>query len=253
MDALRTAAAIRYVAPLREGGSLPAIVEADDLGTYVLKFRGAGQGAKALVAEVIAGGIAQALGLKVPEMVLLQLDAALGQNEPDAEIRSLIKGSAGLNLGFDYLPGALGYEPALLPLDPALAARIVWFDAFVTNVDRTSRNTNLLLWHRELYLIDHGAALYAHHDWPDGMRTSRAPFPRIRDHVLLPRAAAPPGLDEELASLLTGEVLSGVLARVPDAWLPAPAAESRAAYLAFFEQRLRPPRPFVEELKHARF
>jgi hypothetical protein len=254
MPALRTAAAIRYVTPLREGGSLPAIVEADDLGTYVLKFRGAGQGPRALVAEVIAGGIARALGLKVPEIVLLQLDPGLGQNEPDSEIRALIKASAGLNLGLDYLPGSLTYEPGLLAVDVdrALAAQIVWFDALVMNVDRTVRNTNMLLWHRTLYLIDHGAALYFHHDWPAGLESSRSPFTPGRQHVLLPSAGDVAAVDEGLTARLAGGVLADILAQVPDDWLPAPAADSRAAYLRFFQERLTPPRPFVEELRHAR-
>jgi hypothetical protein len=248
---LRTVAAVRYVTPLREGGSLPAIVEADDLGTYVLKFRGAGQGEKALVAEIIAGGIARALGLELPEIVKVELDPVLGRNEPDYEIRSLIQASAGLNLGFDYLPGSIAYEPALVEVAPDLAARIVWFDALVTNVDRTARNTNLLLWHRRLYLIDHGAALYFHHDWPAGLSRSRARFPQLRDHVLLPVASDLRTVDEELASRLSDEVLRGIVAQVPDAWLPGPAGESRAAYVDHLSRRLAPPRPFVEEAMHA--
>jgi hypothetical protein len=249
---LRTVAAIRYVTPLREGGSLPAIVEADDLGTYVLKFRGAGQGARALVAELIAGQIAQALGLPIPEMVFMSLDSALGDNEPDAEIRSLIKASAGLNMAFDYLPGSLAYEPGLMALDGDLAARIVWFDALVMNVDRTVRNTNLLLWHRQLHLIDHGAALYFHHDWPAGLAKSRAPFPQLRQHVLHEQGAASlRAVDDAMASRLTGDVLPGILDQVPDEWLPPPAADSRIAYLKFLEERLRAPRPFIEEPGHA--
>jgi hypothetical protein len=253
MAPLRTVTAIRYVTPLREGGSLPAIVEADDLGTYVLKFRGAGQGPKALVAELVAGQVAQALGLPMPEMVFMSLDTALGDNEPDAEIRALIKASAGLNLAFDYLPGSLAYEPGLVALDDDLRARIVWFDALVMNVDRTVRNTNLLLWHRRLHLIDHGAALYFHHDWPAGLGKSRSPFAQLREHVLY--AQGGPGLaavDEELAARLTGEVLPEILSRVPDDWLPPPAADSRLAYVKFLEERLRPPRPFIEEPPHAR-
>jgi hypothetical protein len=251
MSPLRTVAATRYVTPLREGGSLPAIVEADDLGTYVLKFRGAGQGPKALVAELVAGQIAQALGLPVPEIVLMSLDSALGENEPDAEIRSLIKSSAGLNLALDYLPGSLAYEPGLVTLDGDVAARIVWFDALVMNVDRTARNTNLLLWHRQLHLIDHGAALYFHHDWPGGLAKSRAPFPQIRHHVLHAQGAASlRAVDEELTSRLAGDVLPAILGQVPDEWLPAP--DARAAYVKFLEERLRSPRPFIEEPTNAR-
>jgi hypothetical protein len=249
---LRTVTAIRYVTPLREGGSLPAIVEADDLGTYVLKFRGAGQGPKALVAELVAGQVGRALGLPIPEMVFMSLDTALGDNEPDSEIRALIKASAGLNLAFDYLPGSLAYEPGLVAVDPDLAARIVWFDGLVMNVDRTVRNTNLLLWHRQLHLIDHGAALYFHHDWPAGLAKSRAPFPQLRQHVLHAQGAAGlPAVDQELTARLTGDVLPGILAQVPDDWLPPPAPDSRAAYLKFLEERLSAPRPFLEEPRHA--
>jgi hypothetical protein len=249
---LRTVAAMRYVTPLREGGSLPAIVEADDMGTYVLKFRGAGQGEKALVAELVAGEMARALGLRVPEIVFMELDPVLGRNEPDFEIRSLIQASAGRNLAFDYLPGSIAYEPAASAPDPDLAARIVWFDAFVTNVDRTARNTNLLVWHRQLYLIDHGASLYFHHDWPAGLKRSRAGFPHVRDHVLLPFAGDLRAVDEESAARLGGGLLAEILAQVPDAWLPEPAAESRAAYVDFLAERLAPPRPFLEEALDAR-
>ena len=251
MAPLRTVAATRYVTPLREGGSLPAIVEADDLGTYVLKFRGAGQGEKALMAEVIAGGIARALDLPVPEIVLVELDPVLGRNEPDYEIRSLIQASGGLNLGFDFLPGSIGYDPGVIAVDPDLAARIVWFDGLVTNIDRTARNSNLLVWHGTLYLIDHGAALYFHHDWPAGLARSRAPFPQLRDHVLRPCARDPNAFDAELTARLGGDVLREILDQVPDAWLPGPAGESRAAYLRYLTERLAAPRPFLEEATHA--
>ena len=182
----------------------------------------------------------------------MQLDPALGQNEPDAEIRALIKASAGLNLALDYLPGSLTYEPGLLPLDRALAARIAWFDALVINVDRTVRNTNMLLWHRQLYLIDHGAALYVHHDWPEGMQKGRAPFPQIRQHVLAPQAGDLTDVDQALAARLSPDLLSAILAQVPDEWLPAPAADSRALYLRYLQERLTAPRPFLTELSHAR-
>jgi hypothetical protein len=236
---------MRYVTPLREGGSMPAIVEADDLGTYVLKFRGAGQGAKVLVAEVIAGGIAGALGLKVPEIVFMELDPVLGRNEPDYEIRSLIKASAGLNLAFDYLPGSIGYDPALSAPDAELASRIVWFDAFIMNADRSPRNPNMLLWHRELYLIDHGAALYFHHDWPGGLEKSRARYAQLADHVLLPYATALRRVDDEMASRLGRQALVEIVAQVPDAWLPEPAEQSRAAYVDFLADRVTAPRPFL--------
>src|SRR5215813_8583212 len=206
---LRKVSATRYVTPLREGGSLPAIIEADDDGMYVLKFRGAGQGPKALIAELVAGELARALGLLVPDIVFMELDPVLGRSEPDYEIRNLIKASAGLNLALDYLPGALTYTPAApAPLDPDLASAIVWFDAYVTNVDRTARNTNLLLWHKRLWLIDHGAALYFHHTWhEDFLARSRAPFAPIKDHVLLPFATALAEADARLSALLTEDHL----------------------------------------------
>jgi hypothetical protein len=246
----RTVAARRYVTPLREGGSLPGIVEADDLGTYVLKFRGAGQGTKALVAEIIAGELARALGLPMPEIVFVELDPAIGRNEPDYEIRSLIQASGGLNLGFDFLPGAIGYEPGAFTVDVPLAARIVWFDALVMNVDRTAKNANLLVWHRTLHLIDHGAALYVHHDWPAGLAKSRAPFPQIAQHILRgPGVAAEVArADAQLAASLTAEVIDRIVALVPDAWLPEPTAGSRAAYARFLSDRLAAPRTFVEEI-----
>jgi hypothetical protein len=246
---VRTVSTRRYVTPLREGGSLPAIVEADDLGTYVLKFRGAGQGPKVLVAELVAGEIARALALPVPEIVLVELDPVIGRNEPDYEIRSLIQASGGLNLGLDYLPGAIAYDPALARPDPGLAARVVWFDALVMNVDRTARNSNLLFWHGELYLIDHGAALYPHHDWPGGLARGRAPFPHIRQHVLLPHAPADAlaAADADLAPLVDEQLLRGVLDAVPDDWLPAPAGDARSAYLDFFRARLAPPRLFLAD------
>src|SRR3954451_12873554 len=181
---LRTVHATRYVLPLREGGSLPAIMEADDLGLYVVKFRGAGQGALALVAELIAGEIGRALGLRVPEIVLVEVDATLGRKEPDYEIRELLNRSAGLNLALDYLPGSSMFDPAAGDTaDTSLASLAVWFDAFVTNVDRTARNPNLLYWHKTLYFIDHGAALYFHHNWKNMEQMVESPFPAIRQHV----------------------------------------------------------------------
>src|SRR5437867_6333022 len=187
---LRTIRATRYVTPLREGGSLPAIIEADDLGLYVLKFRGAGQGPLALVAEIIAGELGRRLGLNVPELVLMEVDAALGRNEPDEEIRDLLRASVGLNLAMDFLPGSVMFDPAAGDFAaPDLASAAVWFDAFVTNVDRTARNPNLLCWHKSLYLIDHGAALYFHHNWTTIEQMVASPFPAIRHHVLLPWAS----------------------------------------------------------------
>src|ERR1700675_3677409 len=187
---LRTVKATRYVLPLREGGSLPAIVEADDLGLYVVKFRGAGQGVLALIAELVAGEIGRALGLRVPEIVFIEIDPALGRNEPDAEIRHLLRASPGLNLGLDYLPGSIMFDPAARDsASPEEASTLVWFDAFTQNVDRTPRNANLLVWHRKLYPIDHGAALFFHHDWPTMNEKIASPFAPIQHHILLPWAA----------------------------------------------------------------
>src|SRR5215210_8973203 len=185
---LRTVKATRYVTPLREGGSLPAIVEADDDGLYVLKFRGAGQGPKALIAELLAGELARALDLPVPEIVYVEVAAELARTEPDPEIQDLIRASAGLNLALDYLPGSIAFDPAAEKVEATLASAVVWFDAFTTNVDRTARNTNMLMWHRKLYLIDHGAALYFHHNWENHLARSRSPFKQIKEHVLLPYA-----------------------------------------------------------------
>jgi hypothetical protein len=256
---LRKVTATRYVTPLREGGSLPAIVEADDDGMYVLKFRGAGQGPKVLIAELICGEIGRALGLPVPELVLIELDPALGRNEPDFEIQALLNASGGLNLGMDYLPGALGFDPLALPaVERELATAVVWFDAFVTNVDRTPRNPNLLLWHRKLWLIDHGAALYVHHTWADYMARAASPFAAIKDHVLLPAAGDLRTADETLAPLVTHELIATTVEAVPEEWLLAAespfadAAEHRAAYIAYLLRRLEAPRAFVEEAANAR-
>ena len=257
---LRTVTATRYVTPLREGGSLPAIVEADDLGTYVLKFVGAGQGRKALVAELVAGEIARLLGLPVPEIVLVRLAPDLGRAEPDPEIQDLLRASSGLNLALDYLPGSLGFDPLVEPPEPSLASSILWFDALVQNVDRTPRNTNLLVWHGRLWLIDHGAALYFHHNWPglgEGDPSLEAvagrPFAVVRDHALLPFATELDKADATLAPLLTPQALRAVLDLVPDEWLAGEhgfeSAEGvRAAYLAYLTTRLREPRVWARAL-----
>src|SRR5919199_5316876 len=207
---VRTVMATQYVTPLREGGSLPAIVEADDDGMYVLKFRGAGQGAKSLIAELVAGEIARASGLRVPELVFVELDPELARTEPDTEIQDLIRASSGLNLALDYLPGSLGFDPLVDAPDPALAARILWFDALVQNVDRSPHNTNLLVWHEKLWLIDHGAALYFHHDWPSREQSAlramaHRPYAAVRDHVLLPLSGPVSQADAALPPLLTRE------------------------------------------------
>lgn len=248
MSALRTVTATRYVTPLREGGSLPGLVEADDDGLYVLKFRGAGQGAKALVAELIAGEIARALDLAVPEIVFVELDPALGRAEPDPEIRELIEASAGRNLALDFLPGALGFNPAARPApDPDLAAEIVWFDALVTNVDRTPRNTNLLLWHGRLWLIDHGAALYLQHGWERPVEHARRPFPNLAEHVLLPFAGSILDADARLAPRLPAERVEAIVAAVPGDWL-----SDRDGYADYLRARLEPPRAFAAEAEDAR-
>ena len=257
---LRTVTATRYVTPLREGGSLPALVEADDDGLYVLKFVGAGQGPRALIAELVAGEIGRALGLPVPEIVFARLEADLARTEPDAEIQDLIRasadlldGSIGINLALDYLPGSVTFDPLALQPDADLASAIVWFDAFVTNLDRTPRNTNLLVWHGQIWLIDHGAALYFHHDWRDFVARSTSPFPLISSHVLLQFASRLAESDARLAALLTPALLADIVALIPDAWLgdepifAGDKAAHRAAYRQYFEHRLAAPRPFVEE------
>lgn len=258
MPALRTITVTRYVTPLREGGSLPAIVDADDDGLYVLKFRGAGQGARALIAELVSGELARALGLPVPEIVFAQLDRDLARTEPDPEIHQLIYDSAGLNLALDYLPGSVSYDPAVHAIPAGVASRIVWLDAFVSNVDRTPRNTNMLMWHRAPWLIDHGATLYFHHTpgWQEDAARAHAAFPMIKDHVLLRAASELRAVDEAMASALTPDVIDAVLAHVPDAWLEerasGDAAAMRAAYRQYLLARLESPRAFVEEAVRVR-
>jgi hypothetical protein len=254
---LRTVQATRYVLPLREGGSLPAIVEADDLGLYVVKFRGAGQGPLALVAELVAGEIGRALGLNVPEIVFAEIDPVLGRNEPDSEIRQLLTSSAGLNLALDYLPGSTMFDPAAHdPVSPAEASLVVWFDAFTQNVDRTPRNANLLVWHRKLYLIDHGAALYFHHDWSTMSGKIASPFTQIAQHVLLPRARQLERASELARSRLNESVFRSIVEQVPGQWLAAIPGrmngdEIRAAYVGFFTARLDAAQIFVEEAMNA--
>lgn len=254
---LRTVNATRYVMPLREGGSLPAIVEADDLGLYVVKFRGAGQGPLALVAELIAGEIGRALGLRVPELVFANIDPALGRNEPEAEIRRLLKASAGLNLALDYLPGSTMFDRAARDaVTVAEASLTVWFDAFVLNVDRTARNANLLVWHRKLYLIDHGAALYVQHNWPGMSEKSESPFAEIANHVLLPWAKKIAQARELAREKLSAAVFADIAAQISDAWLDAissgqSADEKRAAYVDFLSRRLAAAHIFEEEAMRA--
>jgi hypothetical protein len=246
----------RYVTPLREGGSLPAIVEADDDGLYVLKFRAAGHGVKALVAELVAGEIARALGLPIPELVFAHLDGDLARTEPDPEIHALIYDSAGLNLAIDFLPGAIAYDPVAQKPSPELASRIVWFDAYVTNVDRTARNTNMLVWHRRPWLIDHGATLYFHHmpGWTTSV-SARATdaFPAVKEHVLLRHAGLLLEVDAHMTAMLGDGVLTAILAQVPDEWLEGDGAppDVREAYREYLVERLAAPRRFLEEAARA--
>jgi hypothetical protein len=249
---VRSVAVTRYVTPLREGGSVPAIVEADDEGMYVIKFRGAGQGPKALIAELVAGEIARAAGLPVPEIVFIDLDPDLARTEPDPELQDLIRNSGGLNVALDYLPGAVMFDPVAHTPDVALASAIVWFDAFVTNVDRTVRNTNMLMWHRQLHLIDHGAALYFHHSWDNYLERGRDGFPMVRDHVLLPYARALTHAHERMTQRITPAVVQAIAALIPDALLAgdatfASAERYREAYVEYLLGRLAPPHVFLEE------
>jgi hypothetical protein len=254
----RRVTATRYVTPLREGGSLPGLLEADDDGLYVVKFRGAGQGPRALVAEWLAGEIARAVGLLVPDLVLIDVDPGIGDAEPDEELQDLVHRSGGLNLGLDFLPGALMFNPAADPdVDPEIAADVVWFDAFVTNPDRTAANPNLLVWHGRTWLIDHGAALYVHHAWRDPDRHAEGAFERIRDHVLLPFAGEVAAADDRLAKHLGTPVFERLVAAIPDAWLPVDETigdveAQRTAYVRYLERRLAARARFVEEADRAR-
>ena len=252
---MRTVNVTRYVMPLREGGSLPAIVEADDDGMYVLKFRGAGQGPKALIAELVAGELARATGLRVPEIVFAKLDIELSRTEPDPEIQDLLKASAGLNLALDYLPGSIAFDPGVDRINAELASEIVWLDAFVTNVDRTARNPNMLMWHKELWLIDHGASLYFQHSWHDWEEQSRRPFTQIKDHVLLPMAEELDTAETKMRSLLGQDTFEDVVVNIPDTWLEYEGKmpdSQRAVYVEFLLYRLEASNTFVEEAKRAR-
>lgn len=242
---------------MREGGSLPAIVEADDDGMYVLKFRGAGQEPKALIAELVAGEIARAAGLPVPEIVFVELDPELARTEPDPEIQDLIRASGGLNLALDYLPGAVTFDPVAEEPDADLASSIVWLDAYVTNVDRTPRNTNMLMWHRRLWLIDHGAALYFHHTWNNYRERSRDPFPMIKDHVLLRFAGSLREADAQMTGRVTPDIIDRIVKLIPDAWLVGDSTfggsdQYRDAYVEYLRNRLESPRDFLEEAIRAR-
>lgn len=242
--------------PLREGGSLPAIAEADDGFLYALKFRGAGQGSKALIAELVGGEIARALGFRVPEIVFAQLDESFGRTEPDEEIQDLLRASTGLNLALHYLSGAITFDPIVVRPDAALASRIVWLDCFLTNVDRTAKNTNMLMWHNELWLIDHGASLYFHHAWENWQEQAVRPFMRVKDHVLLTWASELEEANNELKAKLTGQVIDRVVQQVPDAWLADESGQSpieaRDVYRRFLEMRVAASDVFVKEAQDAR-
>jgi hypothetical protein len=256
---MRAVRATRYVTPFREGGSLPGLVEADDDGLYVVKFRGAGQGPRVLVAEWLAGEIARALGLLVPDLVAVDLAAGIADSEPDQEIHDLLEASIGRNIGLDFLPGSLTYSPAIGPApDPDWAASVVWLDALVTNPDRSARNPNMLVWHGRTWLIDHGASLFIHHTWRDPDAHARRSFAeRIGDHVLLPFASSIEAADERLAPLVTDDLVGSLVRAIPDDWLaPDPvignAAAQREAYVRYLTLRLESPRPFVEAADRAR-
>lgn len=253
---LRSVNVTRYVTPLREGGSLPAIAEADDGFLYVLKFRGAGQGVKALIAELIGGEIARALGFKVPEIVFANLDTAFGRSEPDEEIQDLLKASVGLNLSLHYLSGAITFDPSVTHLPYKLASQIVWLDCLLTNVDRTARNTNMLTWNKELWLIDHGASLYFHHSWDNWQEQAIRPFLQVKDHVLLSRATELDAVDAEFKSILIPEHIRSIVSIIPDDWIKTEWLETpdevRSIYSQFLETRIAASDIFVNEAKHAR-
>lgn len=254
---LRTVKVMRYVTPLREGGSLPAIAEADDEFLYVLKFRGAGQGVKALIAELIGCEIARALGFKVPELVFANLDTAFGRTEPDEEIQDLLKASTGLNLALHYLSGAITYDPTVTRLDDQLSSQIVWLDCLLTNVDRTPRNTNMLMWHKELWLIDHGAALYFHHSWHNWAEQAKRPFVQVKDHVLLPWASQLDAVDTNFKAILTNELIRAIVNLIPDDWLTDASTEDtaeqrREVYYQFLTTRIATSSTFITEAQHAR-
>ncbi len=253
---IRTVQVTRYVTPLREGGSLPAIAEADDGFLYALKFRGAGQGSKALIAELLGGELARALGFRVPEIVFAQLDEAFGRTEPDEEIQDLLRASTGLNLALHYLSGAITFDPVINRLDADLASRIVWLDCLLTNVDRTARNTNMLMWHKELWLIDHGASLYFHHSWDNWREQAVKPFVQVKDHVLLPWASRLEDAERELKALLDTSLIHRIVQLIPDEWLDTGdgqgPAEARAVYAQFLEMRVAASGIFVKEAQDAR-
>ncbi|MEH6681714.1 MAG: HipA family kinase [Sediminicola sp.] len=254
---IRPVTVTRYIAPLREGGSLPAIAEADDGFNYVVKFRGAGHGVKALIAEFLGGEIARLLGLKVPEIVFAELDEAFGRTEGDEEIQDLLKGSQGLNIGLHFLSGAVNYDPVVTQVDAETASKIVWLDAFITNIDRSFRNTNMLLWHKELWLIDHGASFYFHHSWTNWEKLATTPFSLIKDHVLLPNASALDMVDTRFRSLLEKDGLREIVDSIPDQWLQWEGSSENSqqikeVYFKFLKLRLANSEIFVKQAQDAR-
>ncbi|MBF4519067.1 aminotransferase class I and II [Flavobacterium sp. ANB] len=254
---LRTVNVTRYITPLREGGSLPALAEADDDFKYVLKFKGAGHGVKALIAELVGGQIAKALKLQLPELVFANLDEAFGRTEADEEIQDLLQGSQGLNLALHFLSGAITFDPVVTTVDAKLASQIVWLDAYITNVDRTFRNTNMLIWHKELWLIDHGACLYFHHSWNNWEQHAKSPFALIKDHVLLPQASLLKEVDAEFKALLSNEILEEIVNTIPQEWLEWEDTDEtpealRNVYLQFLQTRLNNSEIFVNQAQNAR-
>lgn len=254
-ETIRTVQVLRYITPLREGGSLPAIAEADDGFLYVLKFRGAGQGLKALIAELIGGEIARKLGMRVPELVFANLHEAFGRTEPDEEIQDLLKASTGMNLALHFLSSALTYDPAVLDIDPLLSSQVVWLDGLITNVDRTAKNTNMLVWNKELWLIDHGAALYFHHSWDNWEDQATRPFAAIKDHVLLKHASRLEEVDTAFRQILTPVVIQEIVNLIPAEWFEAMGQEENAArevYVSFLTRRIESSAIFVNEAQDAR-
>lgn len=254
---LRTVNVTRYITPLREGGSLPALAEADDDFKYVLKFKGAGHGVKALIAELIGGEIARVLGLRMPELVYAHLDEAFGRSEGDEEIQDLLQGSQGLNLAMHFLSGAINFDPVVKTIDALSSSQIVWLDAYITNVDRTFRNTNMLIWHKELWLIDHGACLYFHHSWTNWAKHAQSPFALIKDHVLLPQASQLTAVDTAFKAVLTDDVLGDIVNLIPEQWLQWEDTEEtpeelRSIYLQFLVTRLKHSDNFIKEAQDAR-
>jgi hypothetical protein len=254
---LRTVNVTRYITPLREGGSLPALAEADDDFKYVLKFKGAGHGVKALIAELIGGEIARVLNLKMPELVFANLDEAFGRSEADEEIQDLLQGSQGLNLALHYLSGAINFDPVVTLVEPKLASQIVWLDAFITNVDRTFRNTNMLIWHKELWLIDHGASFYFHHSWTNWEKHAQSPYELIKDHVLLPQASLLPETDASFKKILSEDVLQNIVNLIPEVWLHWEDTDEtpeaiREVYFQFLRTRLNHSEIFINEAQNAR-